>query len=423
MGKELTIDYVNIRQVVFGPRSELKGGVLTVNKDELIDLTKSPVFGSFDIKIASPGEDCRIIGIMDSMQPRCKPEAPDTSYPGILGKMAPAGEGKTVALRGVLVSEIYYPKLNIKWYLDMCEPCSKYSFYSRHHHVILDATPGEGISDITYAEALKRASLTANVYLAKLGIGQRIDKSEVFSHRALEGKEAEGLPRVAYINVQMASHDTWNFLYYGQSALGYLPTVIQPTEILDGAVIYRYWDSTYQLQDEPYVRELLSRHGKDINFVGVVFANNVMKIDDKNAMTMMAASLCKHTLRADCVMVNKSGMGHGQLDATMAFNWSQTFGMPGAVNLAGVSNDVPGDMLVVADPKVDAVINSGRDFVLTHPKVKRLIGEGTNVPCLLGHDPWGPFTRTTNCGLVAVYGQLGTYFQTEDDDIDWTVAV
>lgn len=44
------------------------------------------------------------------MQPRCKADAPETSYPGIWGKLAPMGEGRTVALKGVVVSDIYYAK-------------------------------------------------------------------------------------------------------------------------------------------------------------------------------------------------------------------------------------------------------------------------------------------------------------------------
>lgn len=424
MCRELSIDYVNIRNVMFGNRTELRDGVLTLDKEELMALANKPVFDSFDIKIASPGDSCRILGVHEVMQPRCKVDAPETSYPGAWGSLAPAGEGRTVALRGVVITELYYPKANVKWYLDMCEPCSHYSYYARHHHIILDATPGSGISDLTYSEALKHSALSINVHLAKLAIGQTPDKTEFFSHRPLDegqrGKDGKKLPRVAYLCTLQATTDFWNFLYYGQSAVGYLPIIVQPTEILDGAVIFRYWENTYVLQNDPYVKELLSRHGKDLDFAGVVFANNTMRIGDKSAMGLIAAGLCKNTLRADCVMVNKSGMGHAQLDAVMAFNWCESMGMTAAVNLAGVSNDTPGDMLVIADPKVDAVVNSGRHFLLEHPRVERLIGEDVNVPSLLGLDPRGPFTHTTNYAYAGVYGQLGDCYRTMDDDITWT---
>lgn len=415
MSKRLQVDYVRVHDVRFGDKTSLEGGVLTIDKEEALKIISSDLFGTVDLKIAKPGESCRILSIHDVMQPRCKADHPEESYPGIWGKLAPAGEGRTVALKGVVVSDIYYAKCNIKYYMDMGGPCAKYSNFARHIHVCLDATPGEGVADATYAEALKHASLSLNVYLAKLAIGQKYDETEVFERMPVApGKK---LPKVAYLVTHMASHDTWNFLYYGQSALNFLPIVVQPTEILDGAMIWRYWEPNYFLQNELYIRELMKRHGKDLEFVGIVFTNNVMKIDGKDTMGMIAATLCKETLGADCVMLNKSGMGHCQLDSGLAFNWCQKLGMPSVLNLSAVSNDQPGDMLVIADPKVDAVINSGRNWDLEHPKVERLIGETSNVPCLLGVDPWGPFTHTTNFCYQGIWSQLGDCYVTTDSDI------
>jgi len=415
MGKRLQIDYVHVRDVQFGEKTSLVNGVLTINKEEAMKIVSSDLFGTIDLKIAKPGESCRILSIHDVMQPRCKADHPEESYPGIWGKLAPAGEGRTVALKGVVISDIYYAKCNIKYYMDMGGECAKYSNFSRHIHICIDATPGEGVADVTYAEALKHASLSLNVYLAKLAIELKPDETEVYERKSAD--PSKHLPKVAYLVTHMASHDTWNFLYYGQSALNFLPIIVQPTEILDGAMIWRYWEPNYFLQNEVYIKELMKRHGKDLEFVGIVFANNVMKIDGKDTMGMIAAALCKDTLGADCVMLNKSGMGHCQLDSALAFNWCQKLGMPAVLNLSAVSNDQPGDMLVIADPNVDAVINSGRNWDLHHPRVERLIGEHSNVPCLLGVDPWGPFIHTTNFCYQGIWSQLGDCYVTTDSDI------
>ena len=302
--------------------------------------------------------------------------------------------------------------------MDMGGPCAKYTHFSKHYHVILDATPAEGVTDASYAEALKHASLTINVYLAKLAIGQKPDETEEFEMGPVgPGKDGKPLPKVAYLVTHMASHDTWNFLVYGQSAIGFLPTILQPTEILDGAMVWRYWEPNYYLQNEVYLKELLRRHGKDIEFVGVVFANNVMKIDGKDTMGMMAATLCKETLKADCVIINKSGMGHCQLDSALAFNWAEKMGMTCVMNLSAVSNDKPGDMLVISDSKIDAVVNSGMNYDLNHPRVERVIGEGTNVPSLMGVDVYGPFTHTTNFAYQGIWSQLGDCYVTTDSDL------
>lgn len=421
MSDRLQIDYIHIKKVQFADKTELVDGVLSINKQELMDIAKNDLFGSLDIKLACPGEDCRILGIHDCMQPRCKADNPENSYPGIWGKITPAGSGRTVALKGVVISDIYYAPCNVKWYLDMGGECAAYSNFSRHYHIIVDATPAENVDDGSYAEALKYASLSINVHLAKLGIPLTPDETETFELGPVgPGPDGKPLPKVAYILINQATHSTWNFLMYGQGSVGFIPTILQPTEILDGALLWRYWEANYYVQNETYIKELLSRHGKDIEFVGCIISDNVPKIDGKDTFGMMSAKLAKDTLKADCVIVNKSGYGHCQLDCDLAYNWAEKMGMPAIMNLNAVSNDAPGDMLVISDPKVNAVINSGRNFTLHHPRVSRLIGEGTNVPSLLGVDAWGPFDHTTNYAYMGIWSQTGDYFVTTDADLPYT---
>ena len=100
-----------------------------------------------------------------------------------------------------------------------------------------------------------------------------------------------------------------------------------------------------------------------------------------------------------------------------AFNWAEKMGMTCVMNLSAVSNDKPGDMLVISDPKIDAVINSGRNYDLHHPRVDRVIGEGTNVPSLMGIDVRGPFTHTTNFAYQGIWSQLGDCYVTTDSDL------
>lgn len=425
MSKELRIEYINVKEVSWGETSELKNGILTVSKDDLMEQVKDDLeyFDSFDLHIVKPGERTRMLAIQDVMQPRCKVDRPETTYPGIWGKRAPMGEGRTLALKGVAVSDIYYDKMNIKWYLDMFGECANYSQFSKHFHIVVDAVPKEGVVSANYAQALKHASLSINVFVAKLGLGQEPDDVETFNLGPVgPGPDGKPLPKVAYSVVHMAQHDTWNFLVYGQSAVGFLPIVLQPTEILDGAMLWRYWEPNYYLQNENYIKELMRRHGKDLEFVGVVISNNVMRIDDKETMAMMSARICRDTFGADCVMVNKSGMGHGQLDAALNFIACEELGMPSVVNLAAVSNDKPGDNLVVFNPKVDAIINSSRNFILHHEKADKLIGEHANVPSLLGIDPWGPFDHTTAAAYQGHMNQLGDFFVTADPDLSWKEA-
>ena len=80
----------------------------------------------------------------------------------------------------MVVSDILLQNATSNIILDMGGECAKYSNFSRHYHIILDATPAEGVSDASYAEALKYASLSINVYLVKLAIAMKPDESEVY---------------------------------------------------------------------------------------------------------------------------------------------------------------------------------------------------------------------------------------------------
>lgn len=416
MSKRLQIDYIDIKKAIFAEETRLTNGILSINKNELYELAKSSMFSSLEIELVSPGDNVRLACIHDLTQPRVKADDPETSFPGLWGKLTPAGEGRTVALRGILVSELYNMRCNITHILDMGGPIAKYSHFSKHFHIVLNAKPAGGVSDDNYAKALKHAALSICVHLAKLGIDLLPDETEVFEMTTVEpGADGKSLPKVAYIVTHLASFDTWQFFYYGKSSINMLPTIVHPNEILDGAMIRRYWEGTYYLQNENVIRELYRRHGKDIEFVGVVISNNEVVLAQKDAFAMISASLAKHTLKADAVISNKSAMGHAQLDASLQFLWSEAFGMPSVVNLSAVSNYKSGDFLVVSDPKVDAIVCSGCICTVDYPAVERVIGDSI-VPSLLGVDHKGPFQQTTNI-LKGAFSQLGDYYVTTDASI------
>ena len=46
-----------------------------------------------------------------------------------------------------------------------------------------------------------------------------------------------------------------------------------------------------------------------------------------------------------------------------------------------------------------------------------MIGEGTNVPSLMGVDVQGPFVHTTNFAYQGIWSQLGDCYVTTDADL------
>jgi glycine reductase len=144
MSKRLELQYIDITRAAFSDKTELKGSELYINKDELMSKFDTSQFESAEVFIVSPGDAVRVISNTDSTQPRVKVDDPKSSFPGMYGKLTPAGDGKTLALRGVLVTELYPLKANFKGMMDMSGPAADRSMLARHIHIILDLRPKAG---------------------------------------------------------------------------------------------------------------------------------------------------------------------------------------------------------------------------------------------------------------------------------------
>ncbi len=89
------------------------------------------------------------------------------------------------------------------------------------------------------------------------------------------------LPRIAYI-FPMHSHQhptqQKETVFYGSNIQGFMPTIVHPNEILDGALMFSYSAFTWFAQNHPVIHELYRRHGRDLWFAGVVLT--VAPVDD-----------------------------------------------------------------------------------------------------------------------------------------------
>lgn len=103
----LTRRYYDVKDVKFGERCAFEGGVLTVSKEELraltADLCKAVKRVDFDITV--PGENARIIHVLDAIQPMVKVEGEGVQYSGFFSTPYTVGRGKTNLLRGFAVLE------------------------------------------------------------------------------------------------------------------------------------------------------------------------------------------------------------------------------------------------------------------------------------------------------------------------------
>src|SRR3972149_6916485 len=95
-----------VRKATFGSASKLTNGTLTVNKEEITALLSGdPNLKRVNVGLAHPGERCRIVHVIDVIEPRFKVSGPGCAFPGFLGPPRSVGEGRTHRLAGVAVVE------------------------------------------------------------------------------------------------------------------------------------------------------------------------------------------------------------------------------------------------------------------------------------------------------------------------------
>jgi len=85
----LELDIFNIKDIRFGEKTSLKGGVLSMNRSEICEiLSMDGRISRIETGLAHPGEKCRIFQVADVIKPRAK-----ISKDG--DKPDPAGQGRT----------------------------------------------------------------------------------------------------------------------------------------------------------------------------------------------------------------------------------------------------------------------------------------------------------------------------------------
>jgi glycine reductase len=240
-----------------------------------------------------------------------------------------------------------------------------------------------------YAAALKKASLTVAVYLASAAGACAPDSSEIYDLNQGAEYDSDGrkLPRVVYI-YQIFSHKALvEPLFYGDNCHGILPIPVHPNEILDGALINRNYeqvhnaDVTYVIMNHPVIKELYSRHGKDLNFVGVIVKNAPSAQKDKERMAMMATTQAKYLFKADAAILTKEGGGHPQIDMSLNCEWCEELGIKTVLLLTEFLTTGGGkeESLIFNTDKADAIVSAGYAEMVDFPAMDRVLG-GNTIP-------------------------------------------
>ena len=136
----LDLGCIHIKDVRFGAKTAIENHVLSIDRQELTSLLEQePLFERVEIELAHPGESCRIIRVLDVLEPRYRMNGPN--FPGALDGNGLVGDGQTRALKNVAVVETDQLATRSRNMIDMSGPATEYSPIGQHAQCRLAALP------------------------------------------------------------------------------------------------------------------------------------------------------------------------------------------------------------------------------------------------------------------------------------------
>jgi len=381
---QLKVGHIFINDIQFGDQTEVKDGVLFVNRQELEELLlEDEHLASVQLELAHPGDSVRIMPVKDVIEPRVKPEVEGGIFPGLVGRMFTAGRGTTHVLKGVGVVTTGRIVGYQEGIIDMSGPGADYTPFSKLHNLVICAEPVEGITPHQHEASLRRMGLKAANYLGEAG--RLLTSDEIITYETLPIPEQHAkyadLPKVAYVYMLQSQgllHDTY---FYGVDVKNIVPTFMYPTEVMDGAIVSGNCvsacdkNTTYHHLNNPVIHDLFKRHGTDLCFVGCVITNENVTLLDKQRSSDLTARLVE-ALGVDGVIISEEGFGNPDTDLIMNCNKIEAKGIKTVLltdEFAG--QDGTSQSLADGSPAADAIVSGGNaNALITLPPMERVIG-------------------------------------------------
>ncbi|WP_461810801.1 glycine/sarcosine/betaine reductase component B subunit [Faecalimonas sp.] len=391
---KLIRQYFDVEEVTFGEKCRFERGVLIINEQELIDLTQNlmKAVTGFHLEVTKPKENARIIHVLDILQPMIKIKGESQQYPGFFSTPYTVGRGVTNLYSNFSIIEsaalpwdssnassgLLYPRDAI---IELSGTAAGYTPFSNMNNLVVVYELGEGFSAIEYDEEIRLIAIRISTYLAELTRGKIPDRKEEFST-----EEYPELPGVVMVWQCQNQGPYANTMLYGHPIDNLVPTVLHPNEMLDGCVVSGnyVWPSfkvpTYCHANHPVLLELYHRHGKDINFKGVVFSRSH---EPSNWHKQRAASQnvkLAQMLGAEGLVMVWTGGGNACIDGMLTIQTAEKHGIKTSTLTFefGGKDGTEGLLLVDDVPEADAICSGGSiERSITLPKVKRAIGGKT----------------------------------------------
>jgi len=388
---KLEIGNFFVKEVKFGDVTKFSKGIFTINKEEAIAYVKEDQhITDCDIVITHPGDETRIVPVKEAIEPRAKVGSDDVAFPGVTGGLSQAGLGRTNALKGCSVLAV-----GKHWgsfgdgLIDMSGEGAKYTMFSQLVNICLVADTDEEFERHNAQKKNKAIRWGAHKlaeFLAKAVGNEEPDEIEVFELGSITKRDSkiEALPSVVYIMQPQSQMEEkgYNVLYYGWDLNQFVPTLVHPNEVLDGAFIGASYMccsskfSTYEFQNNPTIKRLYKEHGKTVNFLGVIMSNLNVSLEQKERSIIVASKLAQ-MVGADGAIIGEEGYGNTDADFIGCIVALEDMG----IKTVGMTNECTGrdgksQPLVTLAEEANAIVSCGNVSELVElPPMKTVIGE------------------------------------------------
>lgn len=411
---KLELQDVVIEEITAGERTEINGKKLTINLQEMAEEVASvDNIAAAQIDLARPGEKVRIIPVKDVIEPRWT-KGRDGQFPGVTAEMQQVGDNETKVMKNVAVVTVGDIVGFQEGVIDMWGEGAKWTPFSKTLNVVVDLTPVDGLEPHEHEEACRLAGFKASEYLGEALADVEPTKTRSYEIEGVaEGlKKYPDLPRVAYVEMMIAQGLLHDGYIYGVDVKEIIPTLLNPLEELDGAVISGNCVAacdkitTYQHQNNSVILELLERHGRDLNFVASIMVPELTVLDGKYRCCDATVKLAK-LLDVDGVIVSEEGYGNPDTDLVMISAGMEQAGIK-SVLITDECSGWAGDSQPLADAKEEAkaVVSTGNvSHLVKLAPADRILGNDQAIENLAGG--WdGSLDEAGNitCELNAVIG-------------------
>ncbi len=414
------LDY-SLAELRWGEHTGLDGNSLSLSVADLQEQSKDlPAGIQVDYELARPGESKRIVHVLDTVLPIAKLAGASLTFPGFDGPTELVGGGRTVRLNNLLVTvtgRFPHPELMTpiekprEGIIDLSGIGAPYCYGSDYFHLIVSLRADASLSNAAFDHAVRTSGLRLARWLAQA------EKFNCAAEKKAVALTAVGahLPKVVLIYQVQSQLAGARSFYYGEEVSRTLPTFVHPAEFFDGALVSGNYKSERKIPtslhcDNPFIAELLARHGRSVNFLGVILSRGYHdSFEQKKKIGLWVARLA-HNLGADGAVAVMEGTGNGTVDFMQTVKACEIEGIKTAAVLHESNGPKGYERPLVDHPKeADGMISRGNvsEKILIEPLQSVIGGMEIDLHLKATHDPRLPFLFDPTI-FYASYSKMGS---------------